>query len=160
MRRWKKIVILIIAVLVIIQFFRPKKNFTTADPVHDIATKYEVPMGILMNLYDACYNCHSNYTTYPWYYNVQPVGWWMSYHINKAKKHVNFSEFATYTPKEAEKKFHELYKVTDEKTMPLKSYVLMHDKAKLTDKQYKRLADWAQKLHREVQANLDSVQGK
>lgn len=160
MKKWQKAVLIIIVILIIIQFFRPEKNFTTADPVHDIATKYDVPMGVLMNLYDACYDCHSNYTNYPWYYNIQPVGWWMAYHIKTAHKHVNFSEFATYSPKKAAKAFHEIYEVADEHTMPIPSYLLMHDKAHLTDEQYKRLADWAQKMHQKVQAEVDSVKSR
>jgi hypothetical protein len=160
MKRWVKIVILIIIIIGVMQLFRPKKNFTQADAPGDIAAKYDVPMNVLMNLYDACYNCHSNYTKYPWYYNIQPVGWWMSHHINKAKRHVNFSEFASYTPKQAAKKFHEIYEVTDKKTMPLKSYLLMHKEAHLTPEQYKNVAQWAQEMHQQVSAEADSIQMK
>lgn len=158
MKRWLKVLIIVVVIFGVIQFFRPQKNFTKADPVNDIANKYDVPMNTLMILYDGCYNCHSNYTKYPWYFNVQPVGWWMAHHINKAKRHLNFSEFASYTPKKAAKKFHEIYKVMDEKTMPLKSYLLQHKEAHLTDEQYKNVADWAQKMHKQVQAAMDSAQ--
>lgn len=156
MKNWVKVLIIIVIIFGVIQFFRPAKNFTKAEAVNDIAKKYDVPMNVLMNLYDGCYNCHSNYTTYPWYFNVQPVGWWMAHHIKDAKRHVNFSEFAAYTPKEAAKKFHEIYKVMDEKTMPLKSYLWQHKEAHLTDEQYKNVANWAQKMHQQVLAEMDS----
>jgi hypothetical protein len=157
MKRWLKIVIVVIVILGIMQLFHPAKNFTKAEPTADVATKYEVPMNVLMILYTACYNCHSNYTKYPWYYRAEPVGWWMAYHINKAKRQVNFSEFATYSPKEATKKFHEIYEVTDEKTMPITSYLWMHPEAHLTRDQYKKVADWAQKMPRQLQASEDSA---
>lgn len=152
MKRSKLILIVVIAILVVIQFFRPEKNTTNADPVNDIATKYMemADMDILMILNDACYNCHSNYTTYPWYYNIQPVGWWMAYHINDAKKHVNFSEFATYSKKDAAHAFHEIYEVMSEHTMPIKSYRLMHDKANLTDEQFKKVAEWAKEMEEKL----------
>ena len=158
MKNWIKIIIIVVIILGGMQFFRPSKNFTEEEPMNDIANKYDVPMNTLMILYDGCYNCHSNYSKYPWYYNIQPVGWWMAGHIKKAKRHVNFSEFASYTPKESAKKFHEIYKVMDEKTMPLKSYRLQHKESRLTDKQYKNVADWAQKMHRQVLAEMDSAQ--
>lgn len=157
MKKGFKILIVIILLFGVIQFFRPAKNFTKADAVNDIATKYDVPMNVLMNLYDGCYNCHSNYTTYPWYYNVQPVGWWMAHHIKEARRHVNFSEFAAYSPRQAAKKFHEIYEVMDEKTMPLKSYLLQHKEARLTDEQYKNVADWAEKMHRQLLQETDST---
>ncbi len=146
MKRGKVILIIILLILIVMQFFRPEKNTSNADPVNGIATKYEVPMNVLMVLNDACYNCHSNYTTYPWYYNVQPVGWWMDYHIDQAKKHVNFSEFATYSKEDARHAFHEINEVMTEHLMPLKSYRLMHKNARLTDEQYKKVADWAAEM--------------
>lgn len=157
MKNWLKIVIVIIIIIGVMQFFRPKKNFTTADPVNDIAAKYDVPMSVLMDFNDGCYNCHSNYTTYPWYYNVQPVGWWMAHHIHDAKRHVNFSEFATYTPKQAAHKFHEIKEQMDERGMPLKSYLLMHKEARFTDQQYKEVSDWVQKMETQLQASIDSA---
>lgn len=157
MKKWLRIIIILLVVFGIMQLFRPEKNFTKAEAVSDIATKYDVPMNVLMNLYDACYNCHSNYTTYPWYNNIQPVGWWMAHHINDAKRHLNFSEFAAYSPEKAAKKFKEIYKVMDKKSMPLKSYLLQHKEAHLTDEQYKRVAAWAQKMHQQVLASMDSA---
>lgn len=152
MKIFIKIIVVLIAVLLFIQIpvFRPKENNSTADPVNDIATKYDMPMDVLMSLYNACYDCHSNYTKYPLYFKTQPVSWWMDYHIVKAKKHLNFSEFATYSPKKAAKKFHEIYKVCDEKTMPLKSFLLMHDEAKLTNDEYHAVMVWAQKQERKL----------
>ncbi len=143
MKKSTKVVIIIVIVLIVVQFFRPAKNTSEADPVNDIATKYDVPMNVLMVLNDGCYDCHSNYTTYPWYYAIQPVGWWMNHHIKEAQHHVNFSEFATYSPKEAAHKFHEIKEQMTNHAMPIKAYKLMHKKAQLTDKQYQQVADWA-----------------
>ena len=152
MKRRTRIWAGVLVILIVIQFFPPKKNSTEAEAPNDIANKYDVPMNTLMNLYDGCYNCHSNYTKYPWYFKVQPVGWWMSHHIAKAKRHLNFSEFATYTPEQTRKKFHEINKVMKNRSMPLKSYLLMHEEAHLTPGQYQNVADWALKM----QHGLDS----
>lgn len=158
MKNWSKVFIaLLVAVLIIqIPVFNPEKNYTDADPVNDIAAKYEVPMDVLMHMYNACYDCHSNYTEdYPWYYNIQPVSWWMDNHIDAAKKELNFSEFATYSPKKAAHKFHEIQEVMNHKAMPLEYYVRMHDKAKLTDEHYRAVAEWAGKMHTKVLKEIE-----
>lgn len=151
MKILKKVLFIGMAILLIIQipFFTPEKNQIKTDGLRiDITDKYEVPMNIQMDLYNGCYDCHSNYTeNYPWYYHIQPVSWWMNLHILDAKKHINFSEFAAYTSEEAAEKFDDLHKVMEDRSMPLKSYLWMHDKARLTERQYQRVARWAKAMH-------------
>lgn len=163
MKKRIKILVAIIAILLIIQLplFTPAKNSTEANPVNDIAKKYDVPMDTYMLIYKSCYDCHSNYTqNYPWYYHIQPISWWMARHIHNAKKELNFSEFATYSPEKAAKKFDEIREQMAEKKMPIKSYLLMHDEVKLNDEEYKEIADWAQKMRSELVSKTNSVQPK
>ncbi len=163
MKRRSKIILAIAAVLLIIQLpvFTPARNTTEAEPVNDIAKAYDVPMDILMDIYNSCYDCHSNYTKeYPWYYHIQPVSWWMALHIRNAKKELNFSEFATYPPEKAAKKFDEIREQLEKRNMPLRSYLLMHNEAKLSDEDYKNIIGWAKKMHDEITAKIDSVNRK
>lgn len=145
----KKICIVFIAILVIIQFIRPKKN-ESADNSQAIATIYDVPNDVQQILKFACYDCHSNYTIYPWYTNIQPVGWWLQNHVNGGKKHLNFSEFASYTTKKQKHKLEEIVELVDEKAMPLESYTWMHQEAKLTQEQRTILISWV----KEIQLNI------
>jgi hypothetical protein len=139
----RKILMVVILLLIIIQFIRPTRNESTAVSPNDIAMAYPVPQEIQTILKTACYNCHSNNTIYPWYTNIQPVGWWLQKHVNDAKKELNFSEFGTYTEKRAKHKFDEIVDEVSEGGMPLKSYVMMHAEARLTPEQSKALTDWA-----------------
>lgn len=153
MKSRRKIIISVIVILLIIQLpvFRPQKNFTDAEPVNDIAKAYDVPMDIQMHLYDGCYSCHSNYTEkYFWYYNIQPVSWWMAMHIRNAKKELNFSEFATYSPERRLKKFKEIEEEMEKKSMPLKSYTLTHKEARFSDEDYHDVAEWAKNMQKEL----------
>jgi len=84
----------------------------------------------------------------------------MALHIKNAKKELNFSEFASYSPQKAAKKFDEIRKEMESKHMPLKSYLLMHDEAKLADQDYKDIAEWAKKMHEEIIAKIDSAKSK
>src|ERR1035437_156738 len=41
----------------------------------------------------ACYDCHSNETTWPWYSHVAPVSWLVQRDVNGGRGHLNFSEW-------------------------------------------------------------------
>jgi hypothetical protein len=41
----------------------------------------------------ACYDCHSNETTWPWYSNVAPMSWLVQQDVNDGRGHLNFSEW-------------------------------------------------------------------
>jgi hypothetical protein len=139
----RKILVGAISVLTIIQFIRPARNESASVSPNDITLAYPVPEQVQTILKTSCYNCHSNNTTYPWYANVQPVGWWMQKHVNDAKKELNFSEFGTYPEKRAKHKFDEMVDEVSEGEMPLKSYLMLHAEAKMTPEQSKALTDWA-----------------
>ncbi|MEP7252058.1 MAG: heme-binding domain-containing protein [Ginsengibacter sp.] len=62
--------IILLVILITIQFIRPEKN-TSGDATYDITTKYSVPENVMATLKPACYDCHSNTTEYPWYWNIQ-----------------------------------------------------------------------------------------
>jgi len=44
----------------------------------------------------ACYDCHSNETTWPWYSNIAPISWLVQKDVNKGRKIVNFSDWNTF----------------------------------------------------------------
>jgi cytochrome c551/c552 len=88
----------------------------------------------------ACFDCHSNETTWPWYSNVAPVSWLVQRDVNGGRRHLNFSEW--------DKPQRHAANVADEvKTgdMPLWFYLPMHPKAKLTDEEKKALMEGAEK---------------
>ena len=139
----RKILIGLFVLLVIIQFIRPKKNEGSATGVDDIAHATTVPPNIMSLLQRSCYDCHSNYTEYPWYASINPVGLWLANHINEGKKELNFSEFAKYEPRRKNRKLDEVAEQIEKGEMPLKSYTLIHTDARLTKEQADSLIQWA-----------------
>jgi hypothetical protein len=149
----KKIVYALLALLVIIQLFRPTKNIATAEQTQSIDKVYIIPQNITGILKKACYDCHSNTTVYPWYINIQPVAWWMDDHIKEGKRKLNFSEFGAYTLKKQDHKLEEVTEqIVDE--MPLRSYRIAHSEARLTSEEKKALTDWANGLRKEIQSKM------
>ena len=76
----------------------------------------------------ACFNCHSNQTTWPWYSNVAPVSWLTQRDVNGGRRHLNFSEWSK--PQRHAGHVIEEIKSGD---MPPWFYLPMHPEAKLTD---------------------------
>jgi hypothetical protein len=146
----KKILYGLLALLVIIQFLRPTRNQAAELSPNDISRHYPVPDTIAAILKRSCNDCHSNYTAYPWYANIQPMGWWLQNHVNEGKAELNFSEFAAYAPKRQAHKLEEVTEQVKNDEMPLNSYLWIHSNSRLsaTDKEF--LIIWADSLRTEI----------
>jgi len=146
----KRIIIFTILFLFIaIQFIRPARNNggnTVASLKNDIETVHPVPADVKKVLQAACYDCHSNLTNYPWYANIQPIGWWLQFHIDEGKTELNFNEFASYSPRRQFNMMEGFIHQVKWNKMPLSSYLLMHKEAKLSKEQKQKLLDWAQQV--------------
>ena len=139
------LVVLFIAFLVI-QFFRPQKNISTAVAVNDISTKYAVPADVDAVLKASCYDCHSNNSKYPWYNNIQPVAWYLADHIKEGKKEINFNEFTSYKIAKQYRKLEEIINQVEMDEMPIESYTLIHGGTKLNAAQKTMIINWATAL--------------
>jgi hypothetical protein len=139
----KKILLAVVAVLVVAQFIRLHRNSSPAKPgPDDFLEKFSAPADVRQMFAAACYDCHSNNTRYPWYANVQPLGWWLQYHVNDGLEHLNLSEFGRLADKRQGRKIDNMTDELTDHTMPLKSYTLVHRDARLSDAEVKRLLDW------------------
>lgn len=150
----KKIMYGLLVVIIIMQFIRPERNISETPSANDIRVHHPLPGNVESILKRACYDCHSNNTNYPWYTNIQPIGWWMQDHVKEGKAELNFSEFAAYAPKKADHKLEEVVEMVEEKEMPLESYTLIHKDAVLTPEETQILIDWANSLRTTIQAKM------
>jgi hypothetical protein len=150
----KKILIALLGVLIFIQFIKPVKNQSDAVTPNDIFANFQTADSTKQLIRTACYDCHSNNTVYPWYAEIQPISWWLADHVKEGKSELNFSEFASYKPKKADHKLEEVIEMIQEGEMPLKSYTLIHDNAKLSDGQKKAIITWAEGLRSQIQPNI------
>ncbi|MEZ4939871.1 MAG: heme-binding domain-containing protein [Saprospiraceae bacterium] len=133
----------LLALLVLGQFIRPEKNQSN-DQTNHIRTKFPIPEPVESAFEVACYDCHSNYTRYPWYASVQPVAWWLAGHVREGKRHLNFSDLTTRRIALQNHKLEEIIEVLREGEMPLNSYTWTHRDAVLSDGQKEQIITWAQ----------------
>lgn len=140
----KKLLTGLVVVLIAIQFVPTEKNASN-DMQYDISTKYTIPADVNEVLKNACNDCHSNTTSYPWYSNIQPVGFWLDHHVNDGKKHLNFSTFTKMPIAVQNHKLEEVIEQTEEKEMPMPSYTYLglHSNANLSEEQRALIINWA-----------------
>jgi hypothetical protein len=134
------------------QFIRSPRNAGIAEGPESIVVREKVPADVRQVLARACYDCHSNHTKYPWYAAVQPVAWWLNSHVAEGKTDLNLSEFAAYDAKRAVRKLQAVADEVHERHMPLKSYLLLHAEAKLTDAEVALVTTWAEDLAEEIES--------
>ena len=135
----KKIILALIAILVIIQFFGIDKTNPAVDKKTDFLVMKNTPENVATLIKSACYDCHSNETTYPWYTNVQPIAWFVKKHIDEGRAELNFSTFGTYDIIKQAKKLKKAAHEVQDGEMPLTSYTIIHQNAKLSAEQNKTL---------------------
>lgn len=142
---FKKISLVLIIILVIIQFIQPVRNQYGQVLDTDISKTVSVPENVQTILKYSCYDCHSNTTHYPWYFNIQPMAWLMARHIKNGKEKLNFSEFGSYTKRRQESKLKSIAKQIENDVMPLTSYTLLHRNAILSTQQKDNVINWVNK---------------
>ncbi|GAB4533739.1 MAG: hypothetical protein Fur0018_23280 [Anaerolineales bacterium] len=84
----------------------------------------------------ACFDCHSNETTWPWYSNVAPISWMTQHNVSEGRSKLNFSEWNNGGHGEGA---HEMVEALQEGKMPPFDYLIMHPEARLSDAERQQL---------------------
>jgi len=154
MKKWiKRIFLTLLAVFVVIQLVPVDRTNPPVDP----AKKLQPPPEVEAILREACYDCHSNETRWPWYSYVAPVSWWIANHVQDGRRGLNLSDWADlkpgledtqlngqpYTAVEYKRKIlSDMETDMQEGRMPIASYLLIHHDARVTPEQYRVVSDW------------------
>jgi hypothetical protein len=144
MSKTSKILLGIGILLIAIQFIRPARNISSQILATDITKTVKVSDSVQAVLKKACYDCHSNNTNYPWYSNIQPVGWFLANHVSGGKRHLNFSDFGSYTQRRQQSKLNDVANEVQDGGMPLSSYTMIHKEARLNANEKSLIIKWAQ----------------
>lgn len=143
----RKALYVLAVVLVLIQFYRPDLNNSSYESaVNAFIQQNNVSSEVESILKTSCFDCHSNHTNYPLYAQVAPMSFWINHHVEEGKEHLNFSDWNNYSIKKKLHKLDEIIEEIDEHEMPLSSYTLLHDDAKLSQESSKLLINWSKEL--------------
>jgi hypothetical protein len=148
-----RILVSLFLIVMVLQFMRPPLNRSAGESSNAIHTRYPVPPEVDALLRHSCFDCHSNNTVYPWYFHVEPVGWFLNGHITDGKQALNFDEFAAYPPWRQIRKFQAIRQEVEEGNMPLPSYTLIHVSSILTPDEKGEIVHW-------VEAMVDTMKAR
>jgi len=139
----KKLLYVLLAIFVVIQFIPSNRPVTIAENPADLIGNNEVPAQMADMLKNACYDCHSNESKYPWYAYVSPVSYLINRDIREGREHLNFSDWENLEKRTKLKILGEISEVVLDGEMPMKIYPPLHPEARLTDEDRQAMADWA-----------------
>ena len=130
-RRWLLRALLVLAGLLIaaqlLPFGRVDNPPVRVEPEWDSPRTRELTVR-------ACFDCHSNQSRRQWYH-VAPVSWLVAHDVAEAREHLNFSEWDR-EQRDADEAAEEV----EEGEMPLRSYLLVHPEARLSEADRAELA--------------------
>ena len=135
----RRILLILLAIGVVAQFVQPDRRVPPIVPASDMLVMTQAPDDIKTLVQGACYDCHSDRSTYPWYASITPVNFWLQDHINEGRERMNFSR---WNDPASRKEAYECGAVLKEGEMPPGNYAFIHGHAQLTDDQRARLVDW------------------
>ena len=124
------LVVLLFVVIQVIPFGRP-----VPDPPIRVEPRWDSPRTRDLAA-RACFDCHSNQTTYPWYSYVAPVSWLIQDDVRQGRSKLNFSEW-DLPQREAQNASRELQRGD----MPLPIYLPIHPQAQLSAEEKQALID-------------------
>lgn len=96
-RRLKQAAVGLAVLFLAAQLIRPSRANPPTDESHTLQAHVGPASGLVAVLDRSCGDCHSNKTVWPWYTEIAPLSWLMTYAVNEGRKAVNFSEWTAYS---------------------------------------------------------------
>ena len=138
MNRARQIAFILLALLAAMQLVTCER---TNPP---ITGELQAPPEVAALLRRACYDCHSNETTWPWYSRVAPVSWLVHRDVVEGRRHLNFSEWNSLPADKQAKRKKASAREVNSGDMPPWFYLPMHKNARLSDGDKALLQRWAE----------------
>ncbi|MEA5078442.1 MAG: heme-binding domain-containing protein [Anaerolineaceae bacterium] len=125
---WVKALVILVVLFGVIQLIPYGKDHTNPAVVAEPVWKDTTTQNLVAR---ACYDCHSNETTWPWYSNVAPASWLLAHDVEEARQNLNFSDWPS-NPVVSQALLEGAVKMVQEGEMPPFYYVWMHPIANLS----------------------------
>jgi len=141
MRIFKRIVLALIVIFLLMQLYRPGHDNPPVDQTKTIEQTTSIPPNVQTILSRSCNDCHSSKTTWPWYSHVAPVSWIVAKHVVEGREMLDFSQWANQPPSSDERSL--ICDAVTDGRMPLPEYTVVHRNAKLSKQDVALICNWA-----------------
>jgi hypothetical protein len=132
------ILVLLLAIggILLIQLIPYGRNHSNPPVVKEPAWDSQTTRDLAVR---ACFDCHSNQTTWPLYSNFAPMSWLVQRDVDEGRRTINFSDWLQ------NRRTREIGEVILRGSMPPGYYLITHPNARLTDAEKQALAAGLQK---------------
>jgi hypothetical protein len=132
-----RIILLLLVAFGVIQFIPIDRS----NP--PVEAEIPAPPEVQTVLQSACYDCHSNETTWPWYSHIAPISWLVAHDVHAGRDDLNFSTWNRYSTKQQVEKLKETLEEIEEGEMPPWFYLAVHRDIELSARDRDVLKTWA-----------------
>lgn len=151
----KRVVLLgtLVLALLGLQLIRPAAPRGTLPGDGTLADHVNVPPGVDSLLRAACYDCHSDETSWPWYSRIAPLSWLIVEDVRHGRSNLDFARWSTDPVREPTPTQRLTWICDDirEGIMPPRLYRLAHPEARLSDDEQDRICAWTEEALRAVE---------
>ena len=112
----------------------------------EVSMTVTAPDEVMTILEQACFDCHSNETVWPWYTYTAPMKFLIANHVKEGRSYLNFSEWDGIMGYDSVEIANEIIEVMEADEMPIKPYRALHPEARLAEEQIAALINWAETL--------------
>jgi Haem-binding domain len=102
----------------------------------------DTPESVRNVLAQACGNCHSQNTRWPWYSHVAPFSWLIESDVKRAREHLNLSRWNALDAVEQRSLLTAIATVVENREMPLHKYLMFHGEARLSPEDALQVIEW------------------
>src|SRR5579863_1404443 len=120
----------------------------------------DIPPSVAGVIANACVNCHSEKTQWPWYSRVAPVSWLVENDVKHAREHLNLSRWDGLQEVDQRMLLTAIATVIENHEMPPHKYVVLHPEAKLSADDSVRVIEWTRAERRRLRAAAAKVQAE
>ncbi|MGZ4790067.1 MAG: heme-binding domain-containing protein [Terriglobales bacterium] len=135
-----------------IQLYRPAKTNPPVDEAKTLQATTKMPPDVARTMDRSCADCHTNKTVWPKYSYLAPLSWFVTDDVNEGRRHVNFSEWASYSTEKQQRRLGDICDEVKDGGMPLKQYTWMHSGTALTQPQRDAICAWTQAEQQRIAA--------
>ena len=119
-----------------------------------------VPDKVRHVLETKCADCHSTNTEWPLYSRVAPGSWLVEHDVHEGRNHLNMSQWQRYS---LEIQIDLLTSIASEVRsgqMPVKQYLILHPKARLSPEEQQLIYDWAKAERKHIRQQIEGLQDR
>lgn len=148
----RRIAVVVVVAAAGIQLYRPARTNPPVDPSKTLSAVTQMPADVKETLDRSCADCHTYNTRWPKYSYVAPVSWLVTDDVNDGRRHVNFSEWGSYSVQRQQSKLEDICDEVKGGDMPLRQYTWMHKGTALDQQQRDAVCVWTKAEQQRITA--------